>query len=68
MDKKRFESEFSELVLGLHAVTITDKATGVQYLCCTGEMGTSLTPLLDTNGKPKVIFKGVNKNDSESQS
>ncbi len=36
------------------AYTITDNATGVQYLVVDRPYGTSITPLLDTDGKPYV--------------
>ncbi len=42
----------------MHAYTITDAATGVQYLVVVGSECVDVTPLLDTNGKPVTSADG----------
>lgn len=59
MTDERFEingpKKLSTLRYGLSVVIITDKITGVQYLCTTTDgSGTTLTPLLDSNGQPMI--------------
>ncbi|EHU9655183.1 hypothetical protein QuyetLC_24790 [Bacillus anthracis] len=57
MTDERFEIDSPQEAMkyGLTVVIITDKITGVQYLCVTTDgSGTNVTPLLDSNGQPMI--------------
>lgn len=52
--EKRFKVTYKERGFSISKQIIVDKTTGVNYLAYTNGYATSITPLLDENGKPIV--------------
>ena len=60
--ENRVEVVYQESALMSEKTIYVDKATGVNYLFIASGLGSGLTPLLDTDGKP-VVTKDIAKSE-----